>query len=137
MDLRAIVVNCKDCCSHSVETRRITMRLLNITIKGVTTMDNTIAASIGFSSTGGMRALSPANASNTKPNSPACPRYRPVRRATPIGAPRPRESAVINPTLSNGGMRTSTSTKPQFCKTRRQSNNMPMLIKNRPNSTSW
>ncbi len=137
MDLRAIVVICSDCCSHSLETSFITMRLLYMMMKGVANIDSTMLARMGLSSDGGMRLLPCASVSNTKPNSPACARYRPVRSDTPVVAPRPRASAVIMTSLNSTGTVSSSSTSGQRSSTSRQSSSMPMLMKNRPSSTSW
>ena len=57
IDLRAMVVICSDCCSHSLATSFITMRLLYMMMKGVASIDSTMLARIGLSSAGGTSAL--------------------------------------------------------------------------------
>ena len=87
IDLRAIVVICKDCCSHSLATNFITMSLLRMMMNGVANIDSTMLASTGLRRGGGMRLCCAPSVSSTKPNSPACARYKPVRSATPWLAP--------------------------------------------------
>jgi hypothetical protein len=59
MDLRAMVVICTDCCSQSLATSFITMRLLYMMMNGVASIDSTMAASTGFIQ---LRATSPLSA---------------------------------------------------------------------------
>ena len=87
MERFAIVVIATDCISQSVALRRITMRLLYITMNGVASIDSTMLASTGLCRLSGSRPPSVASASSTNPNSPACARYSPVRSATPGAAP--------------------------------------------------
>ena len=100
-------------------------------------MDSTIDARIGFMSAGGTRFCPCASDNSTKPNSPACARYSPVRNDTPAVAPSPRVSNVIRPNLSSSGTTSKPSTRPQRSSTMCQSSIMPMVIKNRPSNTSW
>ena len=74
MAWRAMRVICKDACNHSLLTSRITIRLLPMMMKGVASIDSTMAASTGLSNDTGTRLLPWASVSNTKPNSPACAR---------------------------------------------------------------
>ena len=57
IDLRAMVVICRDCCSHSLLANRNTIWLLYRMMNGVASMESTMLASIGFSSAGGTKAL--------------------------------------------------------------------------------
>ena len=66
-----MLVNCTDCSSQSVGDRRITMRLLYITTKGVASIDNTMLASTGLTQRGSISPCSEPKVSSTKPNSPA------------------------------------------------------------------
>ena len=50
----AIWVSCTDCIIHSLATTFNTMRSLNSTMKGVASMDNTMAASTGLIHSGAM-----------------------------------------------------------------------------------
>ena len=104
---------------------------------GVSSIEITMLARIGFSSAGGTRAFFCASVSSTKPNSPACARYRPVRSATPGVEPSARDRPITNAALNTVGATSSSSTSGQRSTTRRQSSSMPMLMKNRPSSTSW
>lgn len=52
MACRAICVICSDWCSQSLAASRMTMRLLYWMSSGVSSMDTTIAARIGFISAG-------------------------------------------------------------------------------------
>src|SRR5450830_1818052 len=52
IDLRAMVVICSDCCSHSLATSFLSIRLLYMIRKGVASIDSTMAARIGLVSTG-------------------------------------------------------------------------------------
>ena len=106
-------------------------------MKGVANIDNTMLARIGFSKAGGTSAFFCASVSNTKPNSPACARYSPVRSETPVLAPSARDSPVTTTALKKIGTINSSKTSGQRSKTKRQSSSMPMLIKNRPSNTSW
>ena len=67
-------VICKDACSHSLLTSRITIELLPMMMNGVASIDNTMAASTGLSKDAGTSWLFWASVSRTKPNSPACAR---------------------------------------------------------------
>ncbi|MNV57637.1 hypothetical protein D3C71_1499790 [compost metagenome] len=71
MDLRAMDVICSDCCSQSLATSFITMRLLYMMRKGVASMDSTMAARMGFISAGCTSPLACVSDSSTNPNSPA------------------------------------------------------------------
>ena len=84
----AIVVIATDCISQSLADSRITMRLLYMMMNGVASIDSTMLASTGLCSVAGSSCCSVASVSSTKPNSPACARYRPVRSATPGAAPK-------------------------------------------------
>ena len=136
IDFLAIVVSCTDCSSQSLAASRMTMRLLYITISGVSSIDSTIAASTGLRRLAGSSPFCPASASSTKPNSPACARYRPVRKATPGAAPNRRASAVTRPSLNSTGPTSSASTSSHCSATARSSSFMPTVMKNRPSSTS-
>ena len=136
MALRAMVVICKDCCNQSLATSRSTMRLLYWIRKGVANIDNTMAARIGFISAGRTNPLSCVSESNTKPNSPACARYKPVRIATPVVAPMARASTKITPNLSASGNSNKPSTSAHCSSRMCQSSIMPMVMKNKPSSTS-
>jgi hypothetical protein len=78
-----MVVICSDCCSQSPATSFMTMRLLYMMMNGVASIDSTMLARMGLSSAGGTSAFFWASVSSTKPNSPACARYRPVRIEIP------------------------------------------------------
>ena len=56
----AIVVIATDCISQSLADRRITMRLLYMTISGVASIDSTMLASTGLCSGGGSSCCSVA-----------------------------------------------------------------------------
>src|SRR3546814_2497188 len=56
---------------------------------------------MGLSSAGGTSWFWLVRVSSTKPNSPACARYRPVRSDTPVDAPRMRASTVTSPSLNS------------------------------------
>jgi hypothetical protein len=71
MDCRAMLVTCSDCCSQSLATSFITMRLLYWMRKGVASIDSTMAASTGFMSEGWTSSCTCISDSSTKPNSPA------------------------------------------------------------------
>ncbi|MNT49764.1 hypothetical protein D3C72_1866370 [compost metagenome] len=58
MDWRAMWVICSDCSSHSLATRRNTMRLLYMMMKGVASMDSTMEASTGLSRSDSIRPWS-------------------------------------------------------------------------------
>ncbi len=137
MVLRAICVICSDCCSQSLATSLRTIASLYITMKGVASIDKIIAASTGLASHSGSSERPCASASSTKPNSPACARYRPVRSDTPVVAPSRRASSVTSASLNSSGSTSSSATSPQWSTTTCQSNDMPMVMKNRPSSTSW
>ena len=136
MDLRAIEVICKDCCSHSLDTSFITMVLLYKMMKGVASIDSTMLARMGFNKLGGTKLFSLARLSSTKPNSPACARYRPHRNDVPAAAPNTRARAVIITSLKITGSVASSSTSGQRSSTICQSSSMPILMKNSPSSTS-
>ena len=136
IDLRAIVVICSDCCNHSLATTLSTMRSLCMMMKGVANIDSTMLASTGLSKSGGMMLLCAPSVSNTKPNSPACARYKPVRSDTPLGAPVSLARAVTKTSLNKTGKVVSTNTKGQRSTTMCQSSIMPMVMKNRPSNTS-
>ncbi len=131
-----MVVICSDCCSQSLATSFITMRLLYMMRNGVASIDSTMAAKMGFMSAGCTSPFSSVSDSSTKPNSPACARYRPVRKATPVVAPMLRASARMSTSLSSSGTVISTSTSAQRSTRMCQSSIMPMVMKNRPSSTS-
>ena len=99
-------------------------------------MDSTMLARMGLSSAGGTSEFACANVSRTKPNSPACARYRPVRSDTPEPAPSILDSAVTSAALNNVGTANSSNTIGQRSRTSRQSSNIPMLMKKRPSNTS-
>ena len=136
IDLVASWVICNDCMSHSLETSLSTMRLLYIKIKGVANIDNTMLAKIGCSKWAGTSAFSWARVSNTKPNSPACAKYKPVRTATPDVAPNRRAKDATMTALNSSGTTNSNKTKGHCAMIMRQSSIMPMLIKKIPKSTS-
>ena len=133
----AIVVIATDCISQSVALSRITMRLLYITMNGVASIDSTMLASTGLCRFGGSKPPSVASASSTKPNSPACARYRPVRNATPGAAPKARASTVTSTNLNSTGANVSANTSGHRTHTASASSFMPIVMKNRPRSTSW
>ena len=136
MDLRAIVVICNDCCSHSLLTTFMTMALLCMMMKGVAIMDKTILASTGLSRAGGIKWFWVPSVSKTKPNSPACAKYKPVRKAMPCGAPVHLAKAVTNNSLNSTGSVVKSNTKGQRSTKMCQSSIMPMVMKKRPNNTS-
>ena len=137
MDWRAMLVMATDCISQSLPTNFITTQSAFMMMKGVASMDSTIDARIGLNSDGGTNWFSPARVSSTNPNSPACARYRPVRTAVPRPAPIQRASAAMTASLNSTGSVTRISTRGQRSSTSRQSSIMPMVMKNRPNNTSW
>jgi hypothetical protein len=108
-----------------------------MTKNGVAIIDNTIDAKMGLIHAAGMSAFCKPSESNTKPNSPAWAKYNAVRRLTPAGAPVMRASTNTNAALRNKGTRDSSSTQPQLSINTSQSNFMPMVMKNKPSSTSW
>ncbi|MNT49763.1 hypothetical protein D3C72_1866360 [compost metagenome] len=59
-----------------------------------------------------------------------------MRRATPMVAPMARVSVVISTSLSSKDDTSNSSTRGQRCHTMVQSSSMPMVMKNRPSSTS-
>ena len=137
IDLRAILVICSDCCSQSLATSFITSVLLCRIMNGVASIDSTMLARMGLSRCGGTRSEPWASVSSTKPNSPACARYRPTRSDTPVVAPSRRASKVVSASLNSTGSVVSTSTNGQRSSTMCQSSSMPTVMKNRPSSTSW
>ena len=68
-------------------------------------------ASTGLSHCGSISWWSAPSVSSTKPNSPACARYRPVRKATPGAAPKMRASAATSTNLASTGPSVSSSTR--------------------------
>ena len=86
------------------------MRLLYMMRKGAISIDSTMLASTGLTHCGATRLFSAPSASSTKPNSPACARYSPVRSATPGVAPKARVSAATSTNLATTGSVVSTST---------------------------
>ena len=132
-----MLVSCTDCSSQSVDDRRMTMRLLYMMRKGAISIDSTMLASTGLSHCGATRLLSAPRASSTKPNSPACARYSPVRKATPGVAPKMRVKAATSTNLAKTGSVVNSSTRSQWSSTARQSSFMPTVMKNRPSNTSW
>jgi hypothetical protein len=106
----AIAVSCTDCSIQSVDDSRITMRPLHITISGVTSIDSTIAAHTGFIHSPTSRWLLTPSASSTKPNSPACARYSPVRIAPPGVARKARASSATSTALASTGSVVNKST---------------------------
>ena len=96
-----------------------------------------MAARMGLSSAGCTSPWVCVSVSSTKPNSPACARYSPVRSDVPVVAPVPRASARMMPALSNMGSTSSASTSAQCSMRMCQSSNMPTVMKNSPSSTSW
>ena len=113
------------------------MRSAFITKKGVAIIDNTMDAKMGLIHAAGMSAFCRPSVNNTKPNSPACAKYSAVRRLTPAGAPVRRASTNTKPALRNKGTSDSSSTHAQLSISTSQSSFMPMVMKNRPSSTSW
>ena len=106
-------------------------------MKGVASIDSTMLASTGLTHSGATRPRAAPSVSSTKPNSPACARYRPVRSATPGWAPNSRASAATSANFASTGTLVSSSTRNHCSSTGRQSSFMPMVMKNRPSSTSW
>ena len=137
IDLRAMVVICNDCCSHSLATTFMTMLLLCMMMKGVASIDSTMLANTGLSKAGGIKSLCEPRVSNTKPNSPACAKYKPVRNETPLGAPVSLANAVTSNNLNSTGNVVNSNTKGHFSTTMCQSSIMPMVMKNSPSKTSW
>ena len=137
MDFFAMLVSCTDCSSQSLDDSRMTMRSLYMNRKGVASIDSTMLARIGLSHCGATRPLMAPSASSTKPNSPACARYSPVRSATPGAAPNRRVSPATRMNLASTGSVVSSSTRNQLSSTGRQSSFMPTVMKNSPSSTSW
>ena len=93
-------------------------------------------ASTGLTQRGSISCCSAPSVSNTKPNSPACARYSPVRSATPGAAPKSRASVDTSTNLASTGAIVSSSTSAHWSNTGRQSSFMPMVMKNKPSSTS-
>ena len=114
-----MVVSCTDCSSQSVDDRRMTMRLLYMMRKGAISIDSTMLARIGLTHCGATRLFSAPSASSTKPNSPACARYSPVRSATPGVAPKTRVSAATSTNLASD-------------RDRRQHQHQQPLVEHRP-----
>ena len=83
-------------------------------MKGAANIDNTMLANTGFSKCGGTKLCCAPKVSNTKPNSPACARYRPVRKDTPMLLPVAWAIVVTSPSLNSTGKVVSSSTKGQF-----------------------
>mmetsp|Transcript_18531 Transcript_18531/g.44415 ORF Transcript_18531/g.44415 Transcript_18531/m.44415 type:complete len:217 (-) Transcript_18531:959-1609(-) len=133
----AMVVSCTDCISQSLLDSFITMRLLYITMTGVTSMDSTMLASTGLTQRSAIRCCCSPSVSSTKPNSPACARNRPVRSAVPVGERNSRASPAISAALASTGSAVSRITSHQLSTSGCQSSFMPMVMKNRPSSTSW
>jgi len=133
----AMVVSATDCISQSLALRRLTMRLLYRMRKGAASIDNTMLARMGLIHSGATRPRSPPRVSSTKPNSPACARYRPVRSATPGAALKARASTATSANLISSGSVLNSSTSNHCSATGCQSSFMPMVMKNRPSSTSW
>ena len=131
-----MVVVCSDWCSQSLATSFMTIWLLYMIKNGVASIDSTIAAKIGFISAGRTKPLSCVSESSTKPNSPACARYKPVRIATPVVAPISRASSKIMLVLSTSGTNSKLITSAHCSSKMCQSSIMPMVIKNSPSSTS-
>ena len=133
----AIDVIATDCINQSLELSRITIRSLKLIRKGDASMLSTMLASTGLTHCSSIRRCCAPRVSSTKPNSPACARYRPVRNATPDGVPNSRASSVTRANLTRTGSRDSSSTSNHWSSTGRQSSFMPMVMKNNPSSTSW
>ena len=112
------------------------MALLCSIKNGVATIDSTMAARMGFISAGSTRPWLRVSASSTKPNSPACARYSPVRSATPVLVPVPRASSKMTPVFNSMGTSTKSSTSAQRSMRMCQSSIMPTVMKNSPSSTS-
>ena len=137
IDFLAICVICNDWASHSLLTNFMTMRLAYMIMNGVANIDSTILAKIGLSMALLTSLFCCASVNTTKPNSPACARYKPVRSAVPSLAPSPRANTVIMTSLNTTGTVVSNNTSGQRSKTIRQSSNMPMVMKNKPSKMSW
>ena len=137
IDLRAMVEICSDCCSHSLATTFMTRVLACMMMKGVASIDSTMLANTGLSKAGGIRLFCAPSVSKTKPNSPAWAKYKPVRSATPWVAPVNLASMVIRASLKSTGKVVRIRTKGQRSTTMCQSSSMPMVMKNKPNKTSW
>ena len=71
--------------------------------KGVASIDSTMLASTGLTHSAPTSPRSAPSVSSTKPNSPACARYRPVRSATPGWAPNRRASAATSRNFASTG----------------------------------
>jgi hypothetical protein len=106
-------------------------------MKGVASIDSTMLASTGLVHCALMRPRSAPRVSSTKPNSPACARYRPVRIATPGVARKASASSATSTAFATTGISVSSSTSGHCSATGRQSSFMPMVMKKRPSSTSW
>ena len=73
-------------------------------MNGVASIDSTMLASTGALQRRRQQMVARcARPSSTKPNSPACARYRPVRSATPGAAPKARASTATSANLKSTG----------------------------------
>jgi len=104
--------------------------------KGAISIDNTIDASTSWMMNGAIRCEPEARLSSTKPNSPAWASARPVRMATPSDEPNILASSAISANFSITGTASSARTTHQFASTSCTFRSMPMVMKNRPSSTS-
>ena len=133
----AMEVSATDCISQSLLASRMTMRLAYRIRNGEASIDTTMLASTGATQRSGSTWWSVPSVSSTKPNSPACARYRPVRSATPGAPPNRRASPATRAALASTGTVVNTITSTHSSASTCQSSFMPMVMKNRPSSTSW
>jgi hypothetical protein len=137
MDLRAMVVICSDCCSHSLAT---SLQHDAVAVQDDEGRGQHRQHHAGQDRVGSQRrhqaAFLLASVSSTKPNSPACARYRPVRSDTPVVAPRRARQQRDQRQLEQHRQHQQQHQQPAL-EHRPPVEHMPMLMKNRPSSTSW
>ncbi len=129
-------VICSDCCIHSVDDSRITIRSAFWIRNGAASIDSSIDARIACSSVVSTRCRSRIRFSSTKPNSPACARPRPVRIATPGAAPNRRARPVMMAAFRPTWPTKKPITRNGWVQITRGSSSIPVVTKNRPSSTS-